>query len=126
MKNDGAAGAAPMKRSRAPAVPEQAVAQFCTGLDQAALDWSCEARIVELDGEIMRSGLARCGFPGCADLVAGFLDEDPEVGSFLAALSFDGLEFHVRSECERLECARVAVLRCLEVADDRHVFVSFG
>src|SRR5580700_815980 len=100
-------------RTLAEAIPQEAVAMLSAALDQAALDGSHEARIVEFDREIPRSGLAGGRFPGCADLEAGFPGEDPEVRSLVAALALDRLEFHFRLECEGLDVARVAVFRRL-------------
>src|SRR5216683_775468 len=115
----------PSERLGTSAVPEKRVPVFCTGLDQAALNGSREARIVEIHGDVVRSGLARGFFPACADFVAGILGEDPVVGSLFAALALDRFEVHRRFDSECADGSGEAFARRLEVSDDSHVFVSF-
>ncbi len=101
------------------------MADLSAGLEQPALNGSRKARIVELDRQVLRPGLAGGGVPRCADLEAGFLREDAVVGSLLAALALYRLEVHFRLERERLDRAGEAVFRRLESSDDSHSLSPF-
>src|SRR5689334_18008661 len=91
------------------------------GLDQAGVDRCREARVVELDREVLPAGIGGL-LPGCADL--GGAGEDPIVGGVVLLLLGRG-EAGLGVDGQGADRAGVASLALGEVADGRHGVVSF-